>query len=328
MKENSRLGETSKFRLSYSSHDKDKESKKKEDQHGEKIKKYHNYTPLRVSLVCQTKKIPPPRPLKSKKGWGDRIEYCEYHQIYGHPTNECFDLKNIIEKLVRKGRLDRYLANKSDEPRKRRREEEVGRTERPRCTPERHFHMIDEGFTGGGVSKLSRKRHLKEIYHVKEVEGEPELPTITFTKEDAAGVISGHDDPLVATIILANANLHRTLVDQGSSAYILFKTTFDKLGLEEKELKAYPNNLFGLGDTPIQPLGYISLHTAFGKGSRSRTLNIDYIVVDVGSAYNALIGRTTLNQLGTVVSTPHLCMKFLTTEEQTRRQRAAATTKV
>ncbi|XP_052114221.1 uncharacterized protein LOC127745493 [Arachis duranensis] len=119
---------------------------------------------------------------------------------------------------------------------------------------------------------------------------------------------------MVITIILANAILYRTLVDQGSSADILFKTTFDELDLEEKELRAYLNSLFGLGDTPIQPLGYISLDTTFGKGNWSRTLNIDYIVVDVSSAYNALIGQTTLNQLGAVVSTPHLCMDFPTTE--------------
>ncbi|XP_015968640.1 uncharacterized protein LOC107492158 [Arachis duranensis] len=142
----------------------------------------------------------------------------------------------------------------------------------------------------------------------------PNLPTITFAQEDATGIIPGHDDPMVITIILANTNLHRTLVDQGSSADILFKSAFDKLGLQDKELRAYPNSLFGLGDTPIQPLGYISLHTTFGKGTRSRTLNIDYIIVNVSSAYNALIGRTTLNQLVAVVSTPHLCMKFPTPE--------------
>ena len=121
--------------------------------------------------------------------------------------------------------------------------------------------MIHGGFTARGTSKSSRKRYLKEVCHV---EGEEEaliIPAITFTKEDASGIITGHDDPMVITIILANANLHRTLIDQGSSADILFKIAFDKLGLDERELRAYPNNLFGLGDTPIQPLGYVSLHT-------------------------------------------------------------------
>ncbi|XP_016199818.1 uncharacterized protein LOC107640830 [Arachis ipaensis] len=113
-------------------------------------------------------------------------------------------------------------------------------------------------------------------------------------------------------MILLNANLHRTLIDQGSSANILFKPAFDKLGLEEKDLKTYPDNLFELGDTLIRPLGYISLYTTFGKDARSKTLSINYIVVDVKSAYIALIGRTTLNWLAAIVSTPHLCMKFPT----------------
>ncbi|XP_072065654.1 uncharacterized protein [Arachis hypogaea] len=318
MEENSRLGEASKFGFTY--RDKDKESKKKEDRTGEKIKKYHNYTPLWVSLVdiykevCNTEKIPPARPLKGKRGGGNRNEYYEYHRVRGHSTNECLELKNIIEKLVREGKLNRYLATRDDEQRKRRRDEDVGRVERLPCTPERHVYMIHGGFAGGGISKSSRKRHLKEVYHVERKEEALDIPAIMFTKEDVSGIISGHDDPMVITIILANANLHRTLIDQGSSADILFKTAFDKLGLEEKELRAYSNSLFGLGDTPVQPLGYVSLHTTFGKGNQSRTLKIDYIVVDVSSAYNALIGRITLNQLGAIVSTPHLCMKFPTTK--------------
>ncbi|XP_072084430.1 uncharacterized protein [Arachis hypogaea] len=105
-------------------------------------------------------------------------------------------------------------------------------------------------------------------------------------------------------MILAYAHLHRTLVDQESSVDILFKPAFDKLGLDEKELRAYPDTLYGLGDTPVKPLGFILLHTTFEKGIKSKTLSIDFIVVIVGSAYNVLIGRTTLNRLGAVVSTP------------------------
>ncbi|XP_072084367.1 uncharacterized protein [Arachis hypogaea] len=173
--------------------------------------------------------------------------------------------------------------------------------------------MISGGFARGGLNKPSQKRHLKELYQVKN--DEPDLLTISFTKEDRQGITPEHDDPVVITMILVNAHLHRTLVDQGSSADILFKLAFDKLGLEEKELKAYPDTLFGLGDAPIKPLGFIFLYTTFGRGLKSKTLSIEFIVVDITSAYNALISRTTLNWLGAVVSTPHLCMKFSTEEK-------------
>ncbi|XP_072090533.1 uncharacterized protein [Arachis hypogaea] len=174
--------------------------------------------------------------------------------------------------------------------------------------------MMNGGFAGGRMSKSSRKGHLKEVFQVRQGDRSPDLPTISFTKEDAQGIIPGHDDPVVITMILKNVNLHLTLVDQGSSVDILFKPAFDKLGLEENDLRVYPDSLFGLGDIPIGPLGYISLYTTFGKGARSTTLSIDFIVVNENSAYNALIGRKTLNRLAAVVSTPHLCMKFPTTE--------------
>ncbi|XP_025669835.1 uncharacterized protein [Arachis hypogaea] len=220
---------------------------------------------------------------------------------------------NIAKKLAREGRLDKYLIERSDSHEKSKRDEEdTGRRDRPTRTPERYIHTIVGGFAGGGLTKSFRKRHLKEVYQVEEEI--PDSPTISFTKEDTQGIIPRHDDPVVITMILANANLHKTLVDQGNSADILFKPAFDKLVLEEKELKAYPNILFRLGDTPIRPLGFISLHTTFGKGMKSKTLSIDYIVVDVALAYNALIGRTILNRLGAVVFIPHLCMKFPTQE--------------
>ncbi|KAL4276691.1 hypothetical protein AHAS_Ahas20G0232500 [Arachis hypogaea] len=159
MEENSQLGETSKSGFSYSSRDKDKESKKKEDQHGEKPKKYNNYPPLQVSLVdvfrevCHTEKIPPPRPIKSKKGGENRTEYCEYHRIYGHPTNECFDLKNVIEKLdegspnhLAKGTLKKYTVHT------------LGRAVRPGLIKDNSTDLL-----GSGIPDLFSKSSAKSL---------------------------------------------------------------------------------------------------------------------------------------------------------------------
>ncbi|XP_016192975.1 uncharacterized protein LOC107633896 [Arachis ipaensis] len=249
MEENGRLREPS-WRSGYapSTKEKEREPKKKEELGLDRPRKYHSYTPLKVFMVdlyreiYNTERLPPPRPIKNKKG-GSRGDYCEYHKIYGHSTNDCYDLKN-------------------------RKREDGDRRDPPPQTPERHIHMISGGFAGGGLTKSSRKRHLKRVYQVGSES--PDLPTISFTKEDGQGVIPGHDDPVVITMIVANAHLHRTLVDQGSSADILFKPAFDKLGLDEKELRAYPDTLYGLGGTPIKPLGFLPLHTTFGKGKNPK----------------------------------------------------------
>ncbi|XP_015944279.1 uncharacterized protein LOC107469410 [Arachis duranensis] len=315
MEENARLREPS-WRQGppHSAKEKEREPKKKEEVSPDRPRRYHSYTPLKVSLgdvyreICNTERLPPPRPIKNKKG-GSCVDYCEYHKMYSHSTNNCYDLKNVIERLAREGRLDRYLMERSDNHRKRKRDDE-DRRDPPPQTPERYIHMISGGFAGGGLTKSSRKRHLKRVYQVENES--PDLPTISFTKEDGQGIMLGHDDPVVITMILVNANLHRILVDQWSSADILFKPAFDKLGFDEMELKAYPDTLYGLGDMPIKPLGYIPLHTTFEKGENSKTLSINFIVINVGSTYNALIGRTMLNRLEAVVSIPHLCMKFPT----------------
>lgn len=52
--------------------------------------------------------------------------------------------------------------------------------------------------------------------------------------------------------------------------------------------------------------------TTFGQGKLSRTLIVRYLVVDADTSYFTLIGKNTLNELGVVVSTPHLKIKFPT----------------
>ena len=58
------------------------------------------------------------------------------------------------------------------------------------------------------------------------------------------------------------------------------------------------------------PKGYVDLKVSFGKKPDIKAVMIRFIVVDCPSAYNAILGRPTLNHLGAIVSTVHLAMKF------------------
>ena len=49
-----------------------------------------------------------------------------------------------------------------------------------------------------------------------------------------------------------------------------------------------------------------------GHGQLSRSFLITYLLVDANTSYFALISRKTLNELGAIVSTLHLKMKFPT----------------
>ena len=47
-----------------------------------------------------------------------------------------------------------------------------------------------------------------------------------------------------------------------------------------------------------------------GSKPHTRTTKVEFLVVNCSSAYNAILGRPLLNQLGAMVFTAHLMMKF------------------
>ncbi|XP_015956810.1 uncharacterized protein LOC107481109 [Arachis duranensis] len=43
----------------------------------------------------------------------DKGKYCAFHQKFGHTTDECVAAKDLLERLVRQGLLDKYIGSKS-----------------------------------------------------------------------------------------------------------------------------------------------------------------------------------------------------------------------
>ncbi|XP_057432508.1 uncharacterized protein LOC130725280 [Lotus japonicus] len=105
-------------------------------------------------------------------------------------------------------------------------------------------------------------------------------------------------------------NVQRVLLDQGSSAEIIYGDTFDQLGLTDKDLKSYTGILVGFSGKRVQVRGYVDLFTVFGVGESAELLRIRYLVLQVTVAYNVIIGRNTLNRLCAVISTAHLAVKY------------------
>jgi hypothetical protein len=64
----------------------------------------------------------------------------------------------------------------------------------------------------------------------------------------------------------------------------------------------------------VLPLSSIDLSVMAGTYPRQKVIMVKFLIVDRVSSYNAIIGRTALNDLKTVTSTSHLSMKFLTKE--------------
>ena len=91
---------------------------------------------------------------------------------------------------------------------------------------------------------------------------------------------------------------------------MLYYSTFFKLNVPETAIQSYTEPLLGFVGRRVHARGFVNLLTTFGVGKAYRTITVRYILVDADTSYNILIRCCTLNQLGTVVSTPRMAMKF------------------
>jgi hypothetical protein len=183
----------------------------------------------------------------------------------------------------------------------------------------REIHTISGGLAGRGESTSTRKAHARGI-HIEEVcqVGRPrkvqkrDVDTISFFDEDANGVSMPHDDALVVTMTVANHAIHRILVDNGSSAKIIYWSVIQQIGISRDRIKPFGSPLVGFMGEQVQTMKVISLPITCGASPRDSTIIADFLVIDQPSAYNAIIGRPALKQLRAITSTYHLMMKFPT----------------
>ena len=59
-----------------------------------------------------------------------------------------------------------------------------------------------------------------------------ESPIIGFSEEDARCLHHPHDDAFVVSICVEDYNMHRMLVDNGSSTDILYYPVFQRMGID------------------------------------------------------------------------------------------------
>jgi len=172
------------------------------------------------------------------------------------------------------------------------------------------FNTIAEGFAGGGSTRSARKRYARSV--IMATTSRPPLPIadLIFTKKDLEDVVPHEDDPVVLFVILMGRNVHKILIDQGSSADVMFWEAFVSLQIPRDQLLPFDGVLVGFSGEQVEVRGYVNLRTTFSDEHAAKTIIIKYIVVNAPSSYNMLLGRPSLNMLGAVVSTTHLKMKF------------------
>ena len=107
-------------------------------------------------------------------------------------------------------------------------------------------------------------------------------------------------------------NTKRILVDNGSSADIIYLPTFQQLRLDPRKLCPFDSPLVSFSGDRVYPKGIVTLTVTVGAYPVQLTRQLDFLVVDYPSSYNVIIGRPTLNKWKAATSTYCLKVKFPT----------------
>ena len=126
--------------------------------------------------------------------------------------------------------------------------------------------MIVGGTIASGSSKKAHKTYQWMVQNVQLTGFIPKMaridnPVIGFKEEDAR---SPYENALVVSIQVRDYNTHRVLVDNGSSADILYYPAFQQIRIERERLISTNALLVQFGGTRVYPLGAVTLLMTVG----------------------------------------------------------------
>ena len=174
-------------------------------------------------VLMQIKDNPSLKWLEKMKGdpnKRNRNKYYRFHRDHGYDTNECFNLKQQIENLIKQGKLRNFLGRDHKD------EKLKGKLEESSWPPLGEIRVIIAGILIG------------QFFQVKEdvPEGSAKHPTFRTIPKDkgngrASHYVHPHDDAIVITLLFADYTTKKVLVDNGSLADILYYLAFEQMRL-------------------------------------------------------------------------------------------------
>ena len=277
----------------------------------------HNFSVSPAELVNTLQKLGDsvrwPNKLKREPEKRNPDKWCHFHDDHGHRTEDYIQLRKEVVELMKKGMLKDIIKNNKNTSRAGDAQQKPVHSS---TTPQnaRTIHMIIGGSEVSGSTYSAAKRHARSLFnydsstrYLGDVMSTSNInEQITF-KSSEIQMFSYHDDALVITLMIANCNVKRVLIDAGSSVNIIYLQTVKELNLESQIIQAPTILVFGNG-APDRTVGEISLVTqAVGVNQL-----IKFQVMDCPSAYNVLLGRPWIHQMRSVPSTLHQSIKFHT----------------
>nr|XP_016486132.1 PREDICTED: uncharacterized protein LOC107806488 [Nicotiana tabacum] len=269
----------------------------------------HNFcvSPLVIVYALERlgNKVQWPLKMKSDPATRKSNALCEFHQERGHKTEDCIGLHQEVVRMLNQGFLKELLSDKGKLNFARGREHPQGPPRPP--SPTRTINMIigDDNDSAINHVKFTTTHKLKRtIAHERYDDSED---SITFDKSDTDGLSFPHYDTLVITLRIADTDVKRIMVDDGSGACIIHPRVLALMGLEDKIMPRCIT-LTGFNNAVERTSGEITLPVLAGGVIMETTFH----VMNQETAYNAIIGRPWIHAMRPVPSSFYQVIKFPT----------------
>ncbi|GJS14873.1 reverse transcriptase domain-containing protein [Tanacetum coccineum] len=130
---------------------------------------------------------------------------------------------------------------------------------------------------------------------------------------EKTSILMGSSDPVVIKVYISGRQVNRAYLDSGSSCEVIYEHCFLKLKPSIRSLRVYSNTpLVGFSREESWPLGEIPLEVTIGEGPLTITKTLTFVIIRSDSPHNLLLGRTTMQEMGIIVSIVHGAIKFHT----------------
>ncbi|XP_059639568.1 uncharacterized protein LOC132281938 [Cornus florida] len=160
-------------------------------------------------------------------------------------------------------------------------------------------------------TRLRQAQMKRRIGSVNTLHQQSVSTQIKFGRTDLLRVQIPHEDPLVVSLTVAECLVRRVLVDPGSSANVMPRDTFNRLEIKPERLKPTTNPLLGFDRKWVEPISMVEVAVQAAE----RVLIESFVVVEIHSSYNLLMGKGWIHRVQGVSSTLHQVMRCLGPDE-------------
>ncbi|XP_071712607.1 uncharacterized protein [Rutidosis leptorrhynchoides] len=251
---------------------------------------------LATEKAAQAFKAPPK--LNSKGKMRDTSKFCDFHNDFGHETDDCIQLRQAIEEAVRSGKLT-HLVKGIRNP-KVPKQEPIPEEKKPDAN--NAILTVAECFAVEKIRTYKRGRK----------NGVIDWEEISFPALDT---ITPSDKPVTINGRIFEREVHRVYLDGGSACDIMYEHCFDQLSPAIKARLSPPRvPRIGFSGERCWTIGEVDLDFTIGEPPLSRTETLDFVVVRAVSQHNILLGRVAKMKMGIIASTIYQLVKFYTPE--------------